>query len=81
MKVIDAADELIRPQALQDRSAWGIMHYMTWLTHQRGYGMFLLDPGRCSSRPVTWHIDSDHPLQNKHEKANNAHKLATNVCG
>jgi hypothetical protein len=42
---------------------------MTQLNHQRGAGMFLLDPGRCSSRPVNWHIDFDHPLRNKHEES------------
>ena len=29
----------------------------------------MLGPGRCSSRPVTWHTDSDHPLRSKHEES------------
>jgi hypothetical protein len=45
-----------------------IMHQKTQLNHQHGDGMFLLDPGRPPSRPVTWDNYFDSPLRMQHQE-------------
>jgi hypothetical protein len=69
MKAMDAADTILRPQGPQDRSSWCIMYHRTLLNHQHGTGIFILDSGRCSSRPANLHIDLHLPLQIKQEES------------